>query len=88
VSGACRRDIGEHPLPNTEINSTADLIQLVEEHRVARGLSLRALCDQAHVSHSGYWYTMERGGDVKLSTALNYLGALGLRMQVQAGGLD
>lgn len=66
-----------------QINSPADLVQVVEENRVSRGLSLRSLCEQAKVSHSGYWYTLERGGDLRLSTALNYLAALGLRMEVQ-----
>lgn len=69
-------------MPATEIQSPADLVAVVEQHRVAKNLSLRALCDQAKVSHSGYWYTLERGGDLKLSTAIGYLQALGLRMEI------
>lgn len=70
------------------INAPTDLIEIVENHRNARGLSLRSLCKGATVSHSAYWYALERGGDIKLSTAIGYLDAVGMRLEVSPKGLD
>lgn len=68
-----------HPIP---VSSPADLIACVESVRASRNISQRNLCNRAAVSHSCYWYALDRGSDISLSVALRYLDALGLQMQI------
>lgn len=64
------------------IHSPADLILVIEERRKQRNLTARALCKAANASHSAYWYSLERAGDMTLSKALSYLDALDIGLCV------
>lgn len=68
-----------------QIDNTADLLAAFEERREQLGISQRDLCKRAGMSHSTYWFTQQRGGDLTLRAALRYCNVLGLTLKVAKG---
>lgn len=66
----------------TEIESAGDLLALIESRRAIGGKSYREMSADAGTAHASYWATATQGRDPKLTTALAYAQAVGLRIYV------
>lgn len=63
------------------VSRPSDLISLIAQQREENGYTLRDLASASGLAHPTICNAIERG-DMKLSTALAYMSALGFRMEI------
>jgi transcriptional regulator with XRE-family HTH domain len=67
-----------------KIESSDDLLKIVEAARIEQGLSERQLSAKANMSHGSYWWWKTHAGTTSLDVAMRYINALGLRLDVKS----
>jgi hypothetical protein len=65
------------------IETTDDIVQVIERERVRQGLSQRQLCAEAGLSHGAYWFVKQNRGGLHMDTALRLLEAVGAGVSVE-----
>lgn len=66
-----------------QINSTDDLLAMIEQARTEQGLSARQLCAKMGKSPGLYWWLKQRGATTTFASALAFCEALGLEIEIR-----
>lgn len=69
-------------MKSNSINNVDDLLAAIESKRIELGLSERQLSEKIGKSPSLYWWWKKKAKSTKVSTALQYMDVLGLKMTV------
>jgi ribosome-binding protein aMBF1 (putative translation factor) len=64
------------------IDNVDDLLKVIEARRVEMGISERQLSEKIGKSPSIYWWWKKKGKCTKVSTALEYMKVLDLKLSV------
>lgn len=66
-----------------KIETTEDLVAVIEKRRVDMGLSERELAVTTGKSHGMYWWWKKRAKTTSFATVLNWCKALNLKISIE-----